>query len=246
MADALPSWFPSKIDGIKFNPFKLLLSDAIFATHLAEENRGHIVGQTMLARSAVIHSVFVLECAANCCIADLPRSNRFRDRAEKWDALEKFDLHLLSLPHQPKLPRDHDVVTGAMSLFKQRHQYVHPRSKHYPVEMETREGKPFMTISSKEEAVIPPLPFLWTIETAKDVLTKVVAFLRLYFVELCRFDKQKIAFLLSSTTKTPEGEYISGTGEHEKLLGLALHLGLDIGFLGFTGYNKLPPPPKSI
>jgi hypothetical protein len=100
-----------EVHEISINPFKMHLSDAILATHLAKEAQ---IGtpeaaravRAMLCRTAVAQAVFAFESAANCFIERIPRSKDFRKNAEKWSALDKFDHYLLIVPGAPKVPRE--------------------------------------------------------------------------------------------------------------------------------------------
>ena len=190
----------------------------------------------MLVRSSIIHTVFAFECAANACLSQLPRAHRFRDQAEKWDPLEKFDLFLLSLPSQPKLPRDNKAVRAMAALIKLRRRYVHSRSQRFPLRLGDDDGQPKITITLTGEhtGAIPPMPLAWDQSHPKQALSDMLSFFRLLFVDLCRYKKPQITMLLSTMLRSSDGYRVADPGRHGMLLKLAAGLELDIEFLGLT------------
>ena len=216
------------------NPFTSLLGVSLTFAHLATQPNHHPEIPAMLARSSILHAVFALECAANSCIAVLPKQTRLRDQAEKWEPLDKFDLFLLSLPHQPNLPRGDKIVQHVRELIKIRNDYVHPRTRHHPIQNERDErSQPVFSISIQGSALldIPSMPMTWNAEDAKRAIAAVVDFLRLYFVEVCHFAPSQITKTLFTMIESPEGHRVANTSKlHLQKLGQSL--GLDLSFLG--------------
>ena len=216
------------------NPFTSLLGVSLTFAHLATQPNHHPEIPAMLARSSILHAVFALECAANSCIAVLPKNHRLRAQAEKWEPLDKFDLFLLSLPHQPNLPRDDNIVRHVRELIKIRNDYVHPRTHHHPIQIKRDERpQPVISISIQGSPLldIPSMPMTWTAEHAKRAIAAVLEFLRLYFVQVCRFTPPQITKTLFTMIKSPEGHRVVNTSKLD-LHKLGQSLGLDLSFLG--------------
>jgi hypothetical protein len=218
------------------NPFTSLLGVALAFAHLAIQPNHHPEIPAMLARSSILHSVFALECAANSCMSILPKNHRLRAQAEKWEVLDKFDLFLLSLPHQPNLPRDNIAVRRVRELIKIRNDYVHPRTHHHPIEIKSGSSpQPVISISIQESPLleIPTMPMTWTAEHANRAVAAVVEFLRFYFVDVCRFTQPQITKIISTMIKSPEGHRVANTSKLS-LQKLGQSLGLDLSFLGVS------------
>ncbi len=146
---------------IVINPFSMHLSDSILAAHLAMENDGGARSEVlnMFCRTSIAHAVFALEAAANSFIDRLPRNHRFRDQAEKWPTIEKFELCLLTSPGSPSLPKDSKVVSSLRALMKMRDRHVHPRSFRMPLTESPNEGVHFQLKWPKDHPIdIPPFP----------------------------------------------------------------------------------------
>jgi len=217
------------------NPFIPLLADAVMQAHLSEQKQYYPEVRLMLARSSVMHSVFALEAAANCCIQQIPRNHRFRKKAEKWDCLEKFDMYLLTRPNQPVLPRDNKLVEAVNELVGIRHSYVHSRTRIRPVVLTGVEAPQIrLEIGASKYNGIPEMTLAWNDTHAKTALNSIVSFLKYYFVDLCQLDSGGVQFILCSLIKSKEGYRVVDGGNQHKVLSLAKTLNIDLSFLGVT------------
>ena len=231
----------SKVQGIEIheitiNPFKMHLGDAILATHLAKDAKigapaAASAVRAMLSRTAVAHAVFAFESAANCFIAQLPRSKDFREKADMWPAFDKFDLYLLTVPRTPKLPREDPKVKAMTHLIKLRDRHVHPRLGTYPVSRsETADISINIGAYGTEGLAIPPLAVTWSADHAVMAINVVLDFLRLFF-KLSTVSNAGIRAILSDTVKCKDGLRQIDTGHFDKVLKLAPSIGADVGFL---------------
>ncbi|MEY2495606.1 MAG: hypothetical protein QOJ45_2098 [Verrucomicrobiota bacterium] len=219
---------------ISLNPFKMHLTDAILSVHLAKEAQLGSAGaahaiRAMLCRTAVAHAVFALESSANCFVERLPRSKEFREKAEMWPALEKFDFYLLSVPGAPKLPQDDKRVKATKDLIKLRDRHVHPRIVTYPVsQSETADIRIQIKMPETQTLNIPP--FGWSIENAVTAINAVLDFLRL-FSHITTIPAAGIRAILSDNMKCKDGTRVADTGHYNKILTVSRTIGVDVEFL---------------
>ena len=225
-----------EVHEITINPFKMHLSDAILAAHLAQDARidspkAAQAVRAMHCRTALASAVFAFESAANCFVDRLPRQRDFRDRTEMWPALDKFDLFLLSVPGDPKLPREDPKVKAMMELIKLRDRHVHPRLATYPVK-KTETADISITIKAADNVTvdIPPLGFTWTTENAISAINVVLDFLRLFF-QLTRIPDAGIRAIMSDIAKCKDGLRQMDVGNYDTVLKLGSTIGVDVAFL---------------
>lgn len=228
-----------KIPGAEFemteivvNPFSMHLSDSILSAHLAMENdskaRPEVI--TMFCRTSIAHAVFALEAAANSFIDKLPRNHRFRDQAEKWPMIEKFELCLLTSPGSPSLPKDNKIVTRLKALLKIRDRHVHPRSLRFPMKESPNEGVAFQLQWPGDHAInIPPVPFGLTPANAVTAIEVILDFLRL-FLGLSGLTPAQTQMTLMGYVVCPDGNRQMDIGNFLKILNLAKSLSLDVSF----------------
>jgi len=221
---------------ITINPFKMHLSDAILATHLAKD--AHIGSpeatravRAMLSRTAMAQAVFAFESAANCFAERIPRQKDFREKTEMWPALDKLDLFLLSVPGNPKLQRDDLKVKAMTELIKLRDRHVHPRLATYPVRRsETADISINIVMPDTSSVEIPPLGVAWSPEHATLAINIVLDFLRLFF-QLTTIPEAGIRAILSDTVKCKDGLRATDVGNFNAALKLAPTIGVDVTFL---------------
>ena len=213
------------------NPFKMHLSDAILATHLAKSAEGPEEVKSMHSRTAVAHAVFALECAANCFLALVPRNHQFRDKAEMWPILDKFDLYLLSLPHRPAIPRDHPTVTKLNHLIKVRDAHVHPKKMKMKVTESKLPGVSFkIDFQGVHSSGLSPAHFSWTHTDASKAISIVLDFLRL-LMGLSGMSSNQLAFNLATLMECDDGCRETEFGNFNRLLNLSESIGVDVSFL---------------
>lgn len=241
-APRLPSLATSvmKLPGVDFeaneiviNPFSMHLSDAFLAAHLAEEHASTTQPEivTMLCRTAVAHAVFALEAAANSFVDRLPRNHRFRDQAEKWTTLDKFELWLLTAPGTPSLPKDSKIVKRLRALIKLRDRHVHPRASRFEMKESKTQGVQIsMPWPSAHELEIPPVLIKLAPADAKTAIGIVIEFLRL-FSQLSGLSSNQFRSHLMGHAVCPDGNREIDIGNFTRLLRLAPSLGLDIDFI---------------
>jgi hypothetical protein len=219
------------------NPFIIIFADALMCAHLSEDPKHPEPVRGMLVRTSIMHSVLAIECVANCVVAKIPRNHRFRVQAERWPALDKYDLYLLCFPHQRSIPRDNEHVKVLRELISLRDSYVHPRATNFPItRIGEQDGKPKMTstVEVKSTPKLAPMSFAWTTKDAKIVLKSLVEFFRLFFVELCGFKPDTVGIILSTVVKCSDGDRIADIGDYRKVLGLSKTLELEISFMGLN------------
>jgi len=220
-------------DEVVVNPFSMHLSDAILAAHLADDNvstaRPEVIA--MLCRTAVAHAVFALEAAANSFIDRLPRNHRFRDQAEKWATIDKFELWLLTAPGAPSLPKDSKIVKRLRTLIKLRDRHVHPRASRFTIKESKTEG---IQISiqwpTAHDLEIPPVLLGLTPANAATAIGVVIDFLRL-FSELSGLSETQFRNHLMGHMVCRDGKREMDIGNFARILRLASSLGLNIDFM---------------
>ncbi len=213
------------------NPFKMHLSDAIMAAHLAKHAESRPEIKAMHSRTAVAHAVFALECAANCFLTLVPRNHHFRDKAELWTALDKFDLYLLSLPGNPKLPRGEPKLKAVQELFKIRDRHVHPRSMHLEVSEPSNPAAAFK-VKWPDTVPIPmaPASFIWSHTDASTAINIVLDFLR-FFLGVAGLTSSQVITNLSTLMVCEDGKRRADVGNFDKALKLASSIDVDVCFL---------------
>ncbi|MDQ6911942.1 MAG: hypothetical protein M3119_00240 [Verrucomicrobiota bacterium] len=221
---------------ISINPFKMHLNDAILAAHLAKNTAFGTpaearAARVMLCRTAVAHAVFAFESAANCFLDRIPRGRAFRDKAEKWSALDKLDLYLLSVPAAPRLRRDDLRVKAMIDLIKIRDKHVHPRVVTHPVTAtETADIKISIKLPPDPALNMVSLGMAWSVKDAILAINTVLEFLRM-FIQLTRMSAAGVQAILSDVVKCDDGSRIADTGGYDPILVLGLGLEIDVGFL---------------
>jgi hypothetical protein len=218
------------------NPFKMHLSDAILAVHLASEGTTIREVKAMLSRTAVAHAVFAIECAANCFLTRIPRNHRFRDQAEMWPAIDKFDLFLLSLPNCPQLPRDDKRLKHVRDLFRFRDRHVHSRTIHYSVYQPNTDAHFGVKMPGNQFIPMQPVSFAWSEADGLTAIKAALAFLRLV-VELSGLSSLEVEQTLNTFAECGDGRRAVDLGNFDKALTLATTLGIDLAFL----FPTLPP-----
>ena len=216
---------------IVVNPFSMHLSDAILATHLVKHAKSNSAVQSMHCRTAIAHSVFALECAANCFVNSVPRNHAFREKAELWNVFDKIDLYLLTITGSPKLPRDSDDIKAVTELIKIRDKHVHPRTtKHALLDPENPESAFKIKLPGNSASEIKPVAFLWDFDDSVIALTVVLNFLRLV-VKIAGLNPPSVRLLLLSHAICADGKRGLDIGHFEKLIQLATTIDVDVAFL---------------
>jgi hypothetical protein len=225
-----------QIHEISLNPFKMHLTDALLAIHLAKEAK---IGapeparaiRSMLCRTGVSHAVFAFECAANCFLDQIPRTRDFREKAEQWPALDKFDLYLMSVPGAPKLPRDDVRVKAMVDLIKIRDKHVHPRIVTHPVsKSDTADILISLELPETQTLKLVPMGMAWTWKDGSLAINTVLDFLRL-FIGLTKVSAMRVRAILSDVVKCKDGLREADTGRYDDLLKISTTIGVDVSFL---------------
>lgn len=223
--------FGMEMHKIILNPFKMHLSDAILATHLARHADGRPEINTMLCRTAIAHAIFSLECAANCFLNRVPRNNHFRGKAEMWPILDKFDLYLLTRIRSPKLPRDDKQIKVIEELIKIRDRHVHPRNLTMEIS-ESNNSSHSLKIKWPGDycSGVAPASFMWSHTDASTAINAILDFLRL-FMNLAHLTSSQVTAALTTTIVCTDGDRFADVANFDKILKLADSIDVNLDFL---------------
>lgn len=223
--------FDMELRKIILNPFKMHLADAILATHLARHAKSRPEVQSMHCRTAIAHTMFALECAANCFVGLVPRNHHFRDKAEMWPVLDKLDLYLLSRPNSPKIPRDDPKVKAVRKLIEHRDRHVHPRNLEMAIEKPTNlEAAMKIKWPGVHSSGVAPASFIWSHKDASTAINTILDFLRL-FMHLGSITSSQMRATLSTTIVCTDGNRLADVANFDQLLKLAPFIDVDLDFL---------------
>ena len=193
-------------------PFLHLLGDAIQFLLLAEQQpKGHDL-DLLFSRSSIIHAVFSLESAANCCLREHPYPRRLLEKCDSFSLLEKFEFVLATVQAGKPLDRGCKAVQVVDELVAVRNRYVHPKAKSGPMIAEAIDDG-FIATQGGEHPItgFSDRPITWKAAEARTAVKGAIEFLDLFFVDWCRMSQDRIERLLvSSATFNTE---LMGDGE---------------------------------
>lgn len=194
-------------------PFLHLFGDALQFMLLSEQDEGSDV-EGLFARSSIIHSVFALESAANCCLREHPYPPRLLEKCDALALLEKFEFVLATVQNGKGLDRGGRIVQSVNELIAIRNRYVHPKAKSGPL-IEEAFDENIVAIAGSEHPVtgLWDRPVCWRAGDARIVIKAVIDFLDNFFVDLCRFRTEHVERLLVSSAKFNTKHMGDGEGQ---------------------------------
>jgi hypothetical protein len=181
-------------------PFINLFVDATAFAQFAEEIGPHQFQKAArFVRTSISSAVLSIECAANCCVAQLSNGGGFRNDIDKLPFLSKFEVYLgLNYPGRT-LDRGRIEVQKAQELKSIRDRLVHPKQKTASIRIkDEKEGQMLCEgdFGIWELNRIKRLERAWNHEDAVKVLRATTDFLNMYFLELCGLNHNKTCKIL--------------------------------------------------
>jgi len=222
------------------SPFINLFVDATALAQFAEElGPQQFQKAARFARASISSSVLSIECAANCCIAQLSNGGGFRKDVDKLPFLSKFEVYLgLNYPGRT-LDRGCTEIQKVQELKSIRDRLVHPKRKTGSIRMkkEVKEGQTLCECDFGiwEANEIKRSERGWNHEDAVKVLRATTSFLDFYFLELCEFNHNQTCKILMDgwVTEPPlkpfETQYNLGDPHLQKAV---TEWGIEFKFLG--------------
>lgn len=220
-----------------YTGFYDLLCDAVFQHRLAKESSDSYQ-MNRHARASISASALVLECAANCLLADADISTAFALDLDKLPLIAKFET-CVHMAGSGEFDRGRVEVQKVSELVKIRNGFVHPRAQNIgaevgqPTEQGVMVAVPVSFDGKRWPALqIPKAPIFWSADSALTVINAVVNFLSYVLVDIRCLSPEGVSSLLVSRVEL--GEIVIPTQFDEfisELKDIAQH-GVDLTFLG--------------
>lgn len=194
-----------------------LLSDAVRLAGVSHLEQAPPDLRNAAAKASLLHCIFSLECAANCCLASLDYSKRLQVAADRFQVLEKFEFALVHFSEE-RLDRGRPEVQSVAELLSLRNDYVHPKVRSVPAK-HSQSGE---SLELPEETW-PTLGIAkesnrWNYSDAKVGLLAVDAFLTYYLITLSKFTLSQTTTLLLPELIIPSGPQYAFVIEHREAL----------------------------
>jgi hypothetical protein len=214
--------------------FEDLLYDAVHLLYLAhdvdieKDPRGYDFTYT---RSSIINTLFLFECAANCCVEALRLPGAFEEDIDKLPFLSKYGFFLTRVQPDRKFDRGSKEVQAVAELKALRDSYVHAKVK----KQKYSKVEDFWNADFGETALlkIPRNPKLWHSTHAILALKSANDFFNLFFLDWCKFDSNTVCEMLlgSDPAEIPSKASI-GIDCTEELSRAVLDFKIDFKFVG--------------
>lgn len=184
----------------------MLVEDS-FLLLSAAEAQPHNELASSLARAAIFNALVLPEVAANCCIEDLGLESSVYKEVDRLSIVAKFDFYLRTKFRAKSLCRGCLQVQSLNELKILRDGYVHSKRRRVawigPEDGVQAAERPVTQILG-----IAKNPRDWWQQDAVLAVAATHAFLKYFFVDCCRYNRNTVASLLSSSSEVPErGNY---------------------------------------
>jgi hypothetical protein len=178
-------------------PFLDIFTDSIRFASLCNISGATPGIHNCMAKASILHSIFALECAENCCVAVMEYSSNILDAVDRWQPLEKFEfVQLLFNPSRP-FDRGTQEVQHLKELFKIRNDYVHPKARELSTRMTQEHGLELGT-SKSQFLGIPRETNFWSQDHASIVIKSACKFDNSFFLEWCNLPQGEVTSMLLS------------------------------------------------
>ena len=188
---------PRKEDLYRLRNFEDLVYDAVHLLYLADDvdpEKDEHGYEFTYARSSVLNTLLLFECAANCCADSLNLPKAFSEDIDRMPFLSKYEFFLSRMRPEITFDRGCKETQAVAELKAIRDAYVHPRvrKKKYS-KAEDAWGADF--------GFWPVLGFprdfrRWTGVQAVAAMKAANDFFNLYFLAWCKFDTNAVCELL--------------------------------------------------
>lgn len=175
-----------------------LLCDSVILAQRSFDVSEYDEAQFSLARASIMSSVFMLECAANCCLDCLPHGRRFLEDLDKLPFLSKFEVFLGLMFPGKNLDRGKIEVEEVQELKTARDWLVHPKVKKAEMKQTTAFIRDW-DFGKTTKLEIPKDITLWQPLHAKSSLLASTRFLDYFFGDLCSYDSVTTCNILMSS-----------------------------------------------
>lgn len=181
--------------------FENLIYDAVYLLYLAHDvdreldNDGY---EFTYARSSILNTVLLFECAANCCIDTLNLSGSFQEDIDKLSFLSKYEFFLNRVNEKVVFDRGCKEAQAAAELKAVRDNYVHPKvkkQKYAQIDEEAWSADFGRTNLLK----IPRDPTEWGRSHAVAALKATNDFFNHFFLSWCGFGANTVCEILFSS-----------------------------------------------
>ena len=199
---------------IHHRDFGLLLSDAIFFEKLARNESNEQI-RKRYARSSIIFSSLILECAANCCLSCFEINTQLKNDLDKLPFLTKLDLFALH-GFKKQIDYGRHEVQKVNEIKSIRDSIVHPKVIKTIVGNPVEGERHFASFPYNLTFSIKPKPAtgmignssLWTHRDCFTAIQTVIEFFNYFFQELLEMEKG-LVFGLLNDAYIEEGNAIS-------------------------------------
>lgn len=182
--------------------FDLILVDSLEFLFLSMDYPSYDEQNQRFARSSIISSLLLIECAANICIASLNLEKNILNEIDRLPILGKFDFYLRVNFRKRHLNRGNHHIEIIKELKKIRDMLVHPKSHKLEVEIQPDgTGKAEAEVTRNLEVAYDPS--FWDDSQALIILKAVHEFLEFFFKQQCKFSSTKTSNLLFSRNEIP-------------------------------------------
>jgi hypothetical protein len=180
----------------------MLTEDSLLLLEASETEANNDLTNS-LARASVQCALVLPEVVANCCIDDLALPTQTYKEIDRLSVIAKFDFYLRAKFRAKSLDRGDVNVQALGELKRLRDSYVHPKHRRVAwvgpedgIQSAIRDVTQYLGIATN--------PRDWWREDAVLANRAAHAFFKHYFVTCCRYNKSKVASILSSDAKVPE------------------------------------------
>ncbi len=224
------------------SPFINIFIDSVVFAQLAEVTGSQQFQEAArFARASISSAVLSIECAANCCLAQLSNGGSFRHDIDKLPFISKFEIfHSLNFQGRA-FDRGCIEIQKIQELKSIRDCLVHPKRK--TVSLKKEDEQEGQVLFNQECGIwklngISRLESAWNHEDAIKVLNAATAFFNFYFLDLCGFNHNRVCkilfdeFVIEPPLKSFDTRY--DMSRDENLKKAVSEWGIEFKFLGIV------------
>ena len=167
--------------------------DLLFDTLVAFDVASSMPTETSGAiyRAAIVSSVVSLECAANICIDNLELPEEIYSQIEKFSIPAKFDDFVYE-KFGCLIDKSRFESYCLHAVISIRNDYVHPKVESGAWVKETFD----VSYGTKKKSLFDNDIRKWGANEAEIVIDHCIKFLNYFFIDLCKFRKGQVAYML--------------------------------------------------
>jgi hypothetical protein len=178
--------------------FEDLLYDAVHLLYLAHDVDRELDSdgyEFTYIRSAILNTLLLFECGANCGIDSLNLPPAFQEDIDKLPFLSKYEYFLSQVSDNQQFDRGCKEVQAAAELKALRDKYVHPKVKRQKY---IQVGEQIWDADFGETSLlsIPRNPREWRCSHAVLALKAANDFFNHFFLSWCKFDTNTVCEIL--------------------------------------------------